>query len=42
MLYLVRNKVKALTKQISGSIENAGYTNGVANWDTHLGTPKNK
>ena len=33
----VNNKIKSLK---AGSIENAGYPNGLPNWGTYLGTPK--
>ena len=35
----VSSKIKSLKAR---SIENAGYPNGLPNWGTYLGTPKNK
>ena len=30
------------TTQWTGSVENAGYPNGLPNWRIYLGTPKHK
>ena len=42
-LLLINYQTQQITifcKILSGSIENAGYPNGLLNWGTYLGTPK--